>query len=146
MKDFAMSWGLVALCAICDSYAAYVVKYKFNQQGQMDFASVHALASYMWEFVQSPLLLTALITFLAAPGIWFLALNRLDLSVAYPVLVILHLLLVMIIGALLLNESFGLNKAIGTLLIIVSLCFFFGSQSEHPREIRHESHAGTVSR
>ena len=83
MKDIAISWSLVLLSAVCDSYAAYVVKHKFNQQGRIDFTSVDSFLRYFIEFIQSPLLMTAVFTFLVAPVLWFLALNRLDLGIHY---------------------------------------------------------------
>jgi len=146
MKEFFASWGLVIVSAICDSYAAYIVKYKFNEQGRIDFSSLGGFLSYVVEFVQSPLLLSAVITFVAAPALWFFALNRLELSVAYPVLVSLHLLLVMFVGVSWLNETFTLNKAIGTALILLSLFFFYStSETDSSDTDYYEDHSRTVA-
>jgi multidrug transporter EmrE-like cation transporter len=145
MSRFLSSWGLVVLSAICDSYAAYVVKHKFNAQGEMDWSSFAAIRAYLWHFVQSPLLLTAIVTFVAAPALWFFALNRLDLSVAYPVLVALHLVLVMLTGALLLGEDVNRFKIMGTILLLGSLVFFaMGNSKEKSKAPIHEDHSGTV--
>lgn len=147
MLRFWSSWGLVILSAVCDSYAAYVVKHKFNMQGQMDWSSFAAIKAYLWEFIQSPLLLTAIVTFIAAPALWFFALNRLDLSVAYPVLVALHLVLVMLTGALLLGEDVNGFKVAGTVLLMASLVLFgIGSSKKSSKEIVGEDHVGTTTR
>jgi multidrug transporter EmrE-like cation transporter len=143
MNDLAISWGLVVLSAVFDSYAAYVVKHKFNLQGEIDWSSIRSVIDYLWVFVKSPLLLTAVVTFVAAPALWFVALNRLDLSIAYPVLVSLHLLLVMFVGALLLGESFHPNKIIGTLLIFLSLYFFHKSPTKSEE---NENIPGSIAR
>lgn len=147
MLKFWSSWVLVVLSAVCDSYAAYVVKHKFNMQGEMDLSSFAAVRAYLWHFVQSPLLLTAIFTFVAAPALWFIALNRLDLSVAYPVLVALHLVLVMLTGALLLGEDVNGFKIAGTILLLGSLVLFgIGSSKKDLKEDVSEDHVGTTSR
>ena len=141
-----VSWGLVFLSALCDSYAAYVVKHKFNDQGEIDWRSLAAILSYMWEFLCSPLLLTAVITFVAAPALWFVALNSLDLSVAYPVLVALHLVLVMLTGAFLLGEDVNAYKVVGTVLLLVSLGFFcYGNSGHQSNGDTDENRSGAIT-
>ncbi len=119
-----LSWGLVVAAAFFDSYAAIVVKYKFNEMGRIDLSSWSSFWQYMFQFVQSPLLMSAIITFCAAPGLWFLALNRLDFSAAYPVLVGLHLLCAMICGASILGETITAQKIAGTILIFFAMYLF----------------------
>ena len=124
IKGFMLSWGMVFLSALFDSYAAYIVKTQFNKLGKMDFSSWKGFYDYMIVFFKNPIMLTALVTFVAAPAMWFVALNKLDLSVAYPVLVGFHLLFVLFFGVLFLDEGMTTNKAIGSLLVLVSLYFF----------------------
>lgn len=125
MKDFILSWGLVFLSALFDSYAAFIVKTQFNKLGKIDFSGFDKLIDYMVNFFKNPLLFTALATFIAAPGLWFIALNRLDLSIAYPVLVGFHLIFVLFFGVAFLGEGLTLDKTIGCTLILLSLYFFY---------------------
>jgi multidrug transporter EmrE-like cation transporter len=125
MKVFFQTWGLIILSAFLDSYAAYIVKVQFNKLGAMDLSSVRSIASYLWQFVQHPILLSAIIAFVMAPGLWFLALNRMDLSVGYPALVGFHLIFILVFGLCFLGEAMTMNKAIGTSLIFVSLYFLY---------------------
>lgn len=126
-KSFLLSWGLIILSALCDSYAAFVVKWKFNQMGIMDWGSGGHILSYLSKFIQSPLLLTAVITFCLAPGLWFFALNRIDLSVGYPMLVGFHLIFVLIFGIFFLGEAVTAAKGIGVFFIFLSLYFLYKS-------------------
>ncbi len=123
MKDFLLSWGLIILSALCDSYAAFIVKMKFNELGHIDFSSTQNFIRYILEFVKSPVLLTAVITFLVAPFLWFLALNRIDLSVGYPGLVGFHLVFIMTFGIFFLGEPITVRKMIGVFLVVVSFYF-----------------------
>lgn len=124
-RNFFLSWGLIVLSALFDSYAAFVVKWKFNQLGLMDFGSLGLVGSYLAKLLSSPFFLTGLATFFLAPALWFFALNRVELSVGYPTLVGFHLLFVLIFGVFFLGEAFTASKALGVLLILTSLYFLF---------------------
>ena len=124
MNDKMVGWLLIFLSALLDSYAAFIVKTKFNELGKIDFSSFKSFFDYIWQFVQSPILLTAIIAFVSAPGLWFLALNRINLSTGYPILVGFHLVFVLVFGVFLLSEDFDVYKGIGTGLVLLSLYFF----------------------
>lgn len=127
MKSFILTYGLIFLSALFDSYAAFIVKTKFNEMGHLDFSSFRSFFGYIFNLLKSPLLLSAVVAFVAAPGLWFLALNRLDLSIGYPILVGFHLLFVLVFGIWFLNEAVSVNKMIGTVLVLLSLYFFYKS-------------------
>ena len=124
MNDKLIGWVLIFLSALLDSYAAFIVKTKFNELGKLDFSSFKAFFDYIFQFLQSPILLTAIIAFVSAPGLWFLALNRINLSTGYPMLVGFHLVFVLIFGVFFLAEDFDVYKGIGTVLVLFSLFFF----------------------
>jgi multidrug transporter EmrE-like cation transporter len=128
LKSIFSSWGLIFLSALLDSYAAFIVKTQFNRLGKLDYHSWKGFTQYLLGFVESPLLITALIAFISAPGLWFLALNRIDLSVGYPILVGFHLLFILIFGIVFLHEGLDWYKITGTILIFVSLYFFYRSE------------------
>lgn len=127
MKLDWFSWALIFFSALCDSYAAFVVKAKFNELGPMDFTSFSHFARYVSAFVRNPLLLTAVVAFVVAPGLWFLALNRMELSVGYPALVGFHLLFVLIFGLVFLGEVLTVYKLAGIGFALLSLYFLFAS-------------------
>jgi len=54
-----------------------------------------------------------------------MALNRIDLSIGYPILVGFHLVFVLLFGVFALNEGMSWNKLIGVLLVGLSLYFFY---------------------
>jgi multidrug transporter EmrE-like cation transporter len=125
MKTFLLTYGLIFLSAFFDSYAAMIVKTKFNEMGHFDFSSFRSFFNYIITLLKSPLLLSAIVAFVCAPALWFLALNRLDLSIGYPILVGFHLLFVFIFGILFLNEGMNMNKMIGSVLVLASIYFFY---------------------
>jgi multidrug transporter EmrE-like cation transporter len=128
-NSVVFNWTLVFASALFDSYAAFVVKSRFNQSEPINFSSFGSFFDSISSIFKDPIIFSAAVCFVSAPALWFIALNRLDLSVAYPVLVGLHLLMVVVVGAFFLNETFTLNKAIGTSLVLLSLLFFYSSKS-----------------
>ena len=117
------SWLLIILSALFDSYAAFIVKLKFNALGPLPYHSLPAFTAYLMKFFKDPLLVTALFTFVTAPGLWFLALNRVNLSVGYPTLVAFHLIFILFFGLGFLGETLTVHRAIGIALIALSLYF-----------------------
>ena len=81
------------------------------------------------EAVRSPLLVSAGISLAIAILLWFLALSRLDLTVAYPVLVGLHLVFILLAGILFLDEPLTPYKLFGTVLIFMGLLLFYKQAS-----------------
>ena len=125
MKIIVFSWALLMFAALLDSYASFIFKMKFNELGHFDFSSSQKLLNYIAQLVKSPILLTAVGTFCLAPFLWFVALNRIDLSVGYPALVGFHLIFIMAFGVLLLGETFTVQKMIGLILVILSFYFLY---------------------
>ncbi|MFN7294730.1 MAG: hypothetical protein ACK5T9_00555, partial [Bacteroidota bacterium] len=70
---------LIIMSALLDSIAAFIVKNEFNKLGAMDHSSIGTMVSYLISFFKSPILILGIIAFVSAPGLWFLALNKIDL-------------------------------------------------------------------
>ena len=118
-------WILIILSALFDTYASYVVKYKFNELGEIKLNSFSAFFSYFRVLIQSPFFLSAVVVFILAPLLWFIALNRIQLSIGYPALVCFHLLFVYLISFFLLNEAFNIYKTLGAFFLISSIFLFY---------------------
>jgi hypothetical protein len=73
-------WVLIILSALFDAYASYVVKYKFNELGEIKLNSFSSFFIYAKVLIQSPFFLSAVVVFILAPFLWFIALNKNRLS------------------------------------------------------------------
>ena len=125
MSNSFFPWFLIFLAALFDSYASYVVKYKFNEMGEIKVNSLHSIIAYLRPLLQSPFFLSGVLLFILAPVLWFFALNKIELSLGYPVLVSFHLIFVYLISFLLLNESINLYKVFGAILLLFSIFLFY---------------------
>ncbi|MBH45149.1 MAG: hypothetical protein CMC93_00855 [Flavobacteriaceae bacterium] len=124
LKTF-LPWFLIFLAALFDSYASYVVKYKFNEMGDIKLNSLHSIISYLRPLLLSPFFLSGVLLFMLAPVLWFFALNKIDLSIGYPVLLSFHLIFVFLISFVLLNENINLYKISGVILLLFSIFLFY---------------------
>lgn len=127
MKAFIFSWGFVIASAICDAYAAFVVKMKLNEFSLGNLGSFQLIIEFIQRVFTSPLLLSAVATFVAAPFLWFIGLSRLQLSAAYPVNVCMHLLLIFFFSTFFLGELITAKKMAASVMLVISLFLFFRS-------------------
>jgi drug/metabolite transporter (DMT)-like permease len=127
MNKFLLSWGFVILSAICDCYAAYVVKLKLNELSIGHLKPLKMILTFIVYLCGSPLLISGVIAFALAPFLWFLGLSRLQLSSAYPVNVCMHLLLIFVVSTFFLGEAITARKVTGAVLLMASIYLFFKS-------------------
>lgn len=132
MRDFIspyaqwlQSYGLIILSAFLDSFAAYMVKARFGQVERIDFSSIKAFLKWMLIFLESPMMILALIGFVIAPGLWFLALNKIQLSVGYLFLVAFHVAFIMILSVGYLGEPLTFRKMSAGLLLLISIFLIY---------------------
>lgn len=125
MHNSFLPWLLIFLAALFDSYASYVVKYKFNELGEIKLDSLSSILSYLRILLLSPFFWSGLIFFILAPVMWFFALNRIDLSIGYPALVCFHLIFVYLMSFFLLGEEFNYFKVSGVVLLLISILLFY---------------------
>lgn len=124
-----MTGWILVLCSACfDSYAAIVVKRQLNLVPAPQWTSLRSIIEFCWRMISSPELLVGLTLFVSAPALWFLALQRLPLTTAYPVLVAIHLLLVLFGGWYVLSEQVSPAKAVSCLLLIASIILMYLSE------------------
>ena len=125
IQEFIFSWGFLFLAAVSDSFTLYVVKWRANIIGRFEFNSLESSFVYISNFIQHPMVGLGLITFMVGPFFGYIAITRLNLTIAYPVSVILHVLITFFFGIVLLNEPVGFYKIIGMSLLMIGLFFFF---------------------
>ena len=76
----------------------------------------------MFKVLMLPTTLLGMSFYIVGSIAWLIALSKIDLSVAYPMLSIGYII-VMIISFLFLNESLTITKIFGTLMIVGGIFF-----------------------
>ena len=125
MTDNYFSTILIIVSALLDTYAAYVFKKMLKKNRSSEHHSINNILDFFVTTIRNPFLLSGLIAYALAPTAWFFALNGIELSVGYPLLVAFHLVFVLLFAIILLNEKLNRNRLIGCACIFLSVCFLF---------------------
>lgn len=116
-----MGYFYVGLAIILNIYSQLIIKWQVSIAGEFP----NLLAGKLWFLARlsvSPWVLSALIALFLGFLAWAVALTKLELSKAYP-MTSLTFVIVMILGALLFNESFNIQKMLGMTLIVIGIVF-----------------------
>ena len=125
MRNFLLSYGILFVAAFADSFALFAIKRKFNELGDINLSSFSGFISYMLNFLQSPIMIVAILVYAIAPILSFYAFSKLDLSIGYPLLVALHIFFIIILSGLYLSESITVYKIISGILIIIAVILLY---------------------
>ncbi len=98
----------------------YSIKVGMNRFGVIEVNS--AIFSVFSKLLIQPSIILGLVFYILSAFSWLIALSKLELSIAYPMLSIGYVIL-MFVSYFFLNESLGINKIIGTLLIVGGIVF-----------------------
>lgn len=125
MMNFVLSWGILFISAACDVLTMLFVKKRYVQIGQLKMNSWASFTKWLINFVNSPLSIIFMILFFTAPLLWFIALNKINLSIGYPVSIGLRLILVVILSYLFLGEAINFQKVLALVLLFFSLYLLY---------------------
>ena len=123
MSFFLSTWGMIFCAALIDVIGAFVVKTKINELGSVNYSSLYNVFEYLFTLAKFPIVWFGTVLILIAPLPYALALSRMELSTAYPIIVTLNALLLIPIAVIFLNESLTIFKVLGFIIIIVGLYF-----------------------
>ena len=125
MRLFIVTWGMIFFAALMDVYGAFVVKARINELGPVKYETIFTVLRYFLELLKSPLVLFGAFLILLAPIPYALALTRMDISTAYPMIVAFNALLLIPIAIIFLGETVSLYKMFGMTMIILGLYFIY---------------------
>jgi multidrug transporter EmrE-like cation transporter len=115
----------VAATVLFTVYGQLIIKWQTGKAGEFPTGS-SARVNYLTHFLINPWVISSLLSAVIAAFAWIAALSKLELSRAYP-FVSASFVLVLILSALVFNESLSLPKLIGAALIVAGL--IVGSQA-----------------
>jgi multidrug transporter EmrE-like cation transporter len=114
----------VAFTVLLTVSAQLVIKWQVGKAGEFPAGS-RARISYLGDLLMNPWVIACLAAGFVAALSWFVALSRLDLSRAYP-FVAGSFALVLVLSAIVFDESMTVPKIVGAALIVAGLVI--GSQ------------------
>ena len=121
MKLFFLTWGLVVLAALMDVAGILIIKLRLNFLGPVKYDSFLSVITYCLKIISTPTSFIAAIVIFISPVIYAFALSRMNLSIAYPLIIGFSAIFLLILSYVVLNESITLNNFIGILLILFGI-------------------------
>lgn len=123
--QFETGWIVVVLTALFNSSSSAITKNRLNRMGKIEVFPLKAFALYLFRFFRSPLVWLAIALFAVSTIYWFVSINRMQMSLAYPAIYSLNLLFIFLFSLLFLHENFSLRKAVGAVFLILAFYFFY---------------------
>jgi multidrug transporter EmrE-like cation transporter len=111
--------ALLTIPAITGVVGQLMLKIGMSQMGQLAI-SMDAIPSIAWRMATSPWVVGGLVIYVSGIFFWLLALNRVDLSYAYP-FASLSYVLIFLSSWLLLGEQITLPRVMGMLVICLGV-------------------------
>ena len=97
-------WGLLIASAFIESLTITIIKRQFNILGKVDLSALSDIFEYSKKLLEPPIVLVAASILIFSPLLPFIVISRMQISLAYPVLVALHLFFITIFSHLLLPQ------------------------------------------
>jgi multidrug transporter EmrE-like cation transporter len=116
----ALSFGLVLLGVLLNAAAQLLLKAGTNAIGQFEFSAAN-LAPIGWKVATQPHILGGLSCYAVSVVVWIMALSRVEVSIAYPMLSVGYVVNALA-AYLLFGEAVGLQRLVGIGIIIVGVC------------------------
>jgi multidrug transporter EmrE-like cation transporter len=115
----ALSFSLVLLGVLLNAGAQLLLKAGTNAIGQFQFSAAN-LAPVGWKLATQPFILGGIACYVVSVVVWILALSRVEVSVAYPMLSIGYVINA-VAAYLLFGEAVGPQRLVGIGVIIVGV-------------------------
>jgi multidrug transporter EmrE-like cation transporter len=115
----ALSFALVLLGVLLNAAAQLLLKAGTNVIGQFQFSAAN-LAPIGWKVATQPYILGGLACYAVSVVVWIMALSRVEVSVAYPMLSVGYVVNA-VAAYFLFGEAVGAQRLVGIGVIIVGV-------------------------
>lgn len=118
MTLFMQTWGLIIIAAIVDVISIIIIKSRLNLLGPVKYTSIIDVVVYCINVIKTPQTFFASVLLVLSPIFYGLALSKINLSLAYPLIVAFSAILLVITSYFYLGENITFKQILGTILII----------------------------
>ena len=118
MNIFLLTWGLIIVAATIDVVAVVIIKNRLNFLGAVKYTGTLDVLSYCFNVIRTPHTFIASLLLVLSPIFYGLALSKIDLSLAYPLIIAVSSIFLISVSYFYLGENLTTKQIIGTLLIV----------------------------
>jgi len=125
IKEFILSWGMLVMSVVFNAVGVFIIKLKLNELGPVKVDSIKGVSTYFLSLFRSGIVIAGAFLFAVAPLLFAVALSRMEISVAYPVQVVLNFVLLLLLAVLFLGENLTVVKVAAIFLAFVSMFLLY---------------------
>ena len=125
MREFLLSWGLIIFAALIDVLAILVIKIRLNVLGAIQFESFLSVFKYCIKVISTPVTFFATLFLFLSPIVYAFALSRINLSIAYPIIIAFSSIFLLAFSTIILNETLTSKHLVGVLFILVGIFIIY---------------------
>ena len=125
MREFLLSWGLIIFAALIDVLAILVIKIRLNVLGAIQFESFLNVLKYCIKVISTPVTFFATLFLFLSPIVYAFALSRINLSIAYPIIIAFSSIFLLAFSTVILNETLTSKHLVGVLFILVGIFIIY---------------------
>ncbi len=114
------SIGLILIAVVFSVSGQLLLKAGANKVGRIEASALKNPLQIVFSFFKSPLIIFGLLLFLISAFLWIIALTRVDLSFAYP-LVGTSYVLILLFSRIFLGEDVNILRWFGALLVALGV-------------------------
>lgn len=114
-----MKWVLIIITVLLTSYSQLILKWRLEQFPAIPDPFMEKLMFYFYK-IFDPFIFTSFFAAFLGSLTYMMALNKLELTVAYPMMSLSYVL-VIIASYFLMNEPINLSKVIGVICILTGV-------------------------
>ena len=125
MTLFMQTWGLIIIAAIVDVISIIIIKSRLNLLGPVKYTSIIDVVVYCINVIKTPQTFFASVLLVLSPIFYGLALSKINLSLAYPLIVAFSAILLVTTSYFYLGENITFKQILGTILIILGVFIIY---------------------
>ncbi len=125
MREFLLSWGLIIFAAFIDVLAVLIIKIRLNVLGAIQFDGFLNVLKYCVKVISTPVTFFATLFLFLSPVVYAFALSRINLSIAYPIIIAFSSIFLLAFSTIILNETLTPKHLIGVLFILVGIFIIY---------------------
>mgnify|MGYP006141044775 CR=1 FL=1 len=125
MREFFLSWGLIMFAALIDVVAILVIKMRLNILGAIQFDSFVNILKYCVKVVSTPVTFFATFFLFLSPVVYAFALSRINLSIAYPLIIAFSSIFLLAFSTIILHETLTTKHMLGVLFILIGIFIIY---------------------
>ena len=125
MTFFLQTWGLIIFAAIVDVISILIIKNRLNFLGPVKYTGFLEVVYYCISVIKTPQTFIASILLVLSPIFYGLALSKINLSLAYPLIIGFSAIFLVSMSYFYLGENLTVKQILGITLIIVGVIIIY---------------------